>query len=514
MKDRILVVDDAPTNVDLLADLLEPEGYEVLAAATGEQALALCAHVAPALVLLDVVMPGMDGFETCRRLCAQANQPAPPIVFITGRGDTASVIEGFRAGGVAYITKPFHREEVLARVRAHAAVHRLTQDLRAQAVELQVANQQLRAEIARREQAERNLDTVGQHLALLSEKESARWGLSGFVGESPTVARVLQDLQRLRDFPTMGVLITGESGTGKELIARAIHAGSPRSKAPLIAINCSAVPGELAESLFFGHRPGAFSGAARGRKGYFELAHGGTLFLDEVGDMPLPLQAKLLRVLEYGTFLPLGGEKEVHVDVRVVAATNVDLQKKVHAGDFRADLFYRLARFAVPLPPLRERRADVPLLAAHFLALFAGEMRRPAPRLGTAALEALGRYGFPGNVRELKNLMERALIEAGVEAEIRPQHLGLPDGVAIAETTVIAARPGGATAATATAGDLPFNLEQAELALIRRALHHARGNVAQAARLLGVPRMRLYRRLGSELRDEASEQTSEAPPVR
>jgi transcriptional regulator with GAF, ATPase, and Fis domain len=348
------------------------------------------------------------------------------------------------------------------------------------------------------------LETADQHLSLVSEQEAERWGLAGFVGKSATVGRVLQDIRRLQDFPSTGVLVTGESGTGKELIARAIHASSSRTRAPLVAVNCSAIPAELAESLFFGHRQGAFSGATRNRKGYFELAHGGTLFLDEVGDMPLLLQPKLLRVLEYGTFLPLGAEKEIHVDVRVVCATNVDLPRKVDEGGFRQDLFYRLARFAVRIPPLRERREDVPLLAAHFLSLFASEMGRPAPRLSAAALDALRGHDFPGNVRELKNLVERALIEAGTSAEIGPEHLGLSAPQTAPEAGSVPATPEAvASAAASSADEVPLNLDLAELVLMKRALTRCNGNVVQAARLLGVPRMRLYRRLGPDLRGVA-----------
>jgi len=488
MRERILVVDDVPANIDVLGAFLEPAGYEVLAAPTGELALALAVRARPSLVLLDVVMPGLDGFETCRRLKAREETAGIPVVFITARDDAASLVAGFRAGGVDYITKPFAREEVLVRVKTHLDLHRLTRSLEDQAAALTQANQRLQEEMERRERAERAFAAADDRLSLLSEQEAARWGLSGFVGRSPTIARIVQDLRRLQDFPATGVLITGESGTGKEVVARALHLGSPRAAGPFIAVNCSAVPAELAESLFFGHRQGAFSGASKDKKGYFELADGGTIFLDEAGEMPPALQAKLLRVLESGAYLPLGAERELRVDVRVVAATNVDLDKKIAAGGFRADLYYRLARFTVRTPPLRERKEDLPLLAAHFLELFAREMKHRPPPLTSAALAALDAYDFPGNVRELKNVIERALIQSG-GGGIGPEHLQLP------------ARAAGAAPPTAARvlEELPFNLEQAELELIRRALAHCGGNVARAARLLGVPRMRIYRRLGAEL---------------
>ena len=489
MKDRILIVDDVPANIDLLGAFLEPAGFEVLAAPSGEKALALAGRARPSLILLDVIMPGLDGFETCRRLKCADETAGIPVVFITARDDIASLASGFGAGGVDYITKPFAREEVLLRVKTHVELRRLSRSLEEQAATLTATNRHLQQEIDRRERAERAFAAADDRLSLLSEQEAARWGLAGFVGKSPTIGRIVQDLRRLQDFPATVVLITGESGTGKELVARALHLSSPRAAGPFIAINCSAVPADLAESLFFGHRQGAFSGASKDKKGYFELADGGTIFLDEVGDMPPALQAKLLRVLESGAYLPLGAERELRADVRVVAATNVELDRKITAGAFRADLYYRLARFTVHTPPLRERREDVPLLAAHFLELFAREMNRPPPALTTAALAALDAHAFPGNVRELKNIIERALIQSG-GTSIGPEHLDLP---------ARPASPDRAAAAERQLEALPFNLEQAELELIRRALAHCGGNVAQAARLLGVPRMRIYRRLGADL---------------
>jgi DNA-binding NtrC family response regulator len=501
-----LVVDDVAANLDLLADLLEPEGYEVLAAAGAEEAMRLAASVRPNLILLDVIMPGVDGYEVCRRLKQDAATQEIPIVFITARDEPGGVVEGFRAGGLDYITKPFHREEVVMRVRTHLSVAGLTGDLRAQAAALRAANEQLRLEIERRQEAESARDSADGHLHLLSERETARWGIEGFVGRSKTLRAILESLQRLRDFSTTSVLVTGESGTGKELVARAIHFGSTRASQPFVAVNCSAVPGELAESLFFGHRRGAFTGADRDRKGYFELAHRGTLFLDEIGDMPLALQAKLLRVLENGAFQGVGADREQHSDVRVVAATNVDLGRKIADGRFRQDLYYRLARFIVRTPPLRERLEDLPLLAEHFLRVLAAEMSRPPPALSAQALERLGQHDFPGNVRELKNIIERALIESG-GAEIRPEHLGLTaEATAPGPSPAAGCSPGTAAALPGPmAGDLPLNLKLVERTLIDRALELCEGNVAKAARMLGVPRMRIYRRVGDPGRRAAGD---------
>ncbi len=235
-------------------------------------------------------------------------------------------------------------------------------------------------------------------------------------------------MKRLQNFGSVNVLITGESGTGKELVARALHFGSNRAKGPFIPVNCVAIPEELAESMLFGHIRGAFTGATMDRKGYFEMAHGGTLFLDEIGDMPVTLQAKLLRVLEDGCITPLGSTRERKVDVRVVAATNANLAAQIDSGAFRQDLYFRLAQYTVALPPLRDRREDMPLLAQHFLRLFAAEMGIPTPAMDAEALRLLAAHPFPGNVRELKNVIERALIESG-GLQVRAEHLRLGHGV-------------------------------------------------------------------------------------
>jgi DNA-binding NtrC family response regulator len=406
------------------------------------------------------------------------------VIFITGRDEPDAIVEGFRAGGVDYVVKPFHSEEVLARLRTHLALHELTRRLEARSAELGEANEKLRHEIALRRDAESARDDAGERLSLMAAREEERWGIQGFIGRSQLVTSVVESVRRVRGVLT-SVLITGESGTGKELIARAVHFGGARAAQAFVPVNCSAIPAELAESVFFGHRRGAFTGADRDRKGCFELAHRGTLFLDEVGDMPAPLQAKLLRVLESGTFTTVGGEREQRADVRIVAATNVDLEAKVRDGRFRQDLYYRLARFTVRTPPLRERVEDIPLLAEHFIRVLSREMARRPPSLRDDALERLQQYEFPGNVRELKNVIERALIESA-GSPVGPEHLGLPS----------APRPSAKPAARrGVAEDLPLNLEAAERALIDRALAESGGNVALAARLLGVPRMRIYRRL-------------------
>jgi transcriptional regulator with GAF, ATPase, and Fis domain len=256
---------------------------------------------------------------------------------------------------------------------------------------------------------------------MIARKEAEHWGLVGFVGESPTIKRIFDEIRLVQEVPT-SVLIAGESGTGKELIARAIHFGSWLREGPFVPVNCASLPGELADSLLFGHIKGAFTGADQDREGYFEMAHGGTLFLDELGEMALELQAKLLRVLEDGEVWRVGARQGRQVDVRVVAATNADVERRIQEGRFRQDLYFRVARFTVVAPPLRERREDIPLLAQHFLQLFVAEMGRDAPALSPEAHQSLSAYSFPGNVRELKNIIERALLESR-GATVEPRHL-------------------------------------------------------------------------------------------
>jgi len=402
---RILLVDDTPANLDVLCALLESEGYDLALAASGEMALKIAARIEPDLILLDVVMPGMDGLEVCRRLGADEQLQSIPVIFISARDQHEDVMAGFQMGGQDYITKPFRDEEVLARVRTHLSIAHLNAVLRRQNEELEAKNRELAEEIAQRQQLK------GQ-LSMLSEREAKRWGLEGFVGRSPTVKGIFDEIRLLQENPSTSVLIEGESGTGKELIARAIHFGSALKTGPFVPVNCASMPGELAESLLFGHVKGAFTGAGEDRPGYFEMAHGGTLFLDELGEMPLELQAKFLRVLEDGQVWRVGARQGRQVVVRVVAATNADLQRRIDDGRFRQDLYYRVARFAVVAPPLRERREDIPLLAQHFLELFAAEMGREVPEFSAEVLRSLCQYAFPGNVRELKNIVERALLES------------------------------------------------------------------------------------------------------
>ncbi len=476
---RILLVDDAPQNLAVLTAALEPEGYEILAASNGQTALRLAARAQPDLILLDIIMPEMDGLTACRALKADERLAEIPVLFITGRGDTVGLVEAFKAGGVDYIIKPFQTEQVLTRVSTHLRLARLTAELR-------LKNKQLTAEIERRQQAERDLRHAGEKLETFSTLEASRGNIGGLIGHSPSLRKTIDEIARLNHFPNTSVLILGESGTGKELIARAIHFGSTRAREPFVPVNTVAIPSELAESILFGHVKGAFTGATTDRKGCFAMADGGTLFLDEIGDMPPALQVKLLRVLEDGYITPVGASEPKRVNVRIIAATNAHLHQ---GGAFRQDLYFRLARYTIATTPLRDRLDDVPHLARHFLRRFADEMGRPPPDIAAETLAALQAYHFPGNIRELKNIIERALIESN-GAPITPAHLALAQPQA--HQPQRAART---TPAQNLPLNLPLNLEAAEELLIQRALSETAGNIAEAARLLGIHRTRIYRKL-------------------
>ena len=419
---RILVVDDTPANLEVLCLALEAASYEVMFADSGPVALDLATRFGPDLVLLDVTMPGMDGFEVCDRLQQDEATRSIPVIFLTARGDVDNVVEGLRVGGVDYVIKPFRKEEVLARVRTQLERVRLLREVVAKNAELEDKNRALQEEIERRERLTSERDELADRLSQMSQREVERHGVAGFIGRSRAVQAVLEEIDLLRQAHAVSVLITGESGTGKEGIARAIHYGGSRTQGPFVAVNCAAIPGDLAESSFFGHMRGAFTGAHDAHRGYFEQADAGTLFLDEVGDLHLELQAKLLRTLETGSVTPLGGTQERPVDVRIVAATNRDLTAMIAQDRFREDLYFRLAGFTVPLPPLRERREDIPLLVDHFLQQFSDEMGCEPPGMTLEALSVLESHEFRGNVRELKNLMEYALIKSR-GALIRPEHL-------------------------------------------------------------------------------------------
>ena len=466
MRWKVLIVDDNTANLKILRDALEPEGYIILGASNGEDALRIAPRALPDIILLDIMMPGIDGYEVCRRLKRNKLTSHIPVIFITIKEKEESLIKGFQVGGVDYITKPFKKEELLIRVKTHLENSRLTRELLQKNRELQQEIERREQAEEAREQAEDALQKADEQLSMISQQEAKRWGIDAFVGKSETIKSILDEVRQLQSASATSVLIVGESGTGKELIARAIHFGSERAKGPFIPVNCSAIPSELAESLLFGHIRGAFTGANTSRKGCFELADGGTLFLDEIGDMPIELQPKLLRVVEDGCVMPVGGKHEKRVDVRILAATNADLTKKIAEKSFREALYFRLAAVTVPVPPLRERKEDIPLLIEHFLMMFAQEMGIQ-PALSTEARKALEAYRFPGNVRELKNIIENALIKSGGSV-IEPEHLHFID-VSDIPADLSAMEQSGQTTTCKQVSERPKELNQIEKLVIQRA---------------------------------------------
>ena len=443
---RILVVDDAEGIRTYLANLLELRGYSVDTAEDGRRALALLeAGASPDVILLDVMMPGMDGLETLRRM--RERDPSVNVVMLSVVGRAQTIVEAMQLGAIDYLNKPFEEEEL---------------DL------------VLRGALEKRElerERERLLGEVGY------DPDTAIW-------LSPAMRRTREVIDQISD-TDVTVLIQGESGSGKEIVARAVHQYSTRCDRPFVKVNCAALPPDLLESELFGYEKGAFTGAVGRKPGKFEVADGGTMFLDEIGEMSPPLQAKLLQVLQDGQFTRLGGNRDVNVDVRVVCATNRKLEAMVKTGGFREDLFFRLNVVRLELPPLRDRREEVPALVATFLARYSARYRKPRPRLSLRLQRAFDRHPFPGNVRELENMIKRIVV-LGSEASVLQELLGRSER-----------RPGSALAALLveleqTAGELPLREVGARAALeaereaIDRVLFQTGWNRKQAARLLGV----------------------------
>ena len=442
---RILVVDDEGSIRDALVQLFEYEDHEVAAAEDGPDALDLVADFRPDVIFLDVKMPGMDGLEVLSRL--RTDLPTAPVVMISGHGTIHTAVEATRKGAYDFLEKPLDSDRLLVTLRRALELRGLTESVE----------------------------------ALRSEVES-RYEI---VGTSFQVRRVLERIERVG--PTGArVLVTGENGTGKELVARAIHRLSDRVEGPFVEVNCAAIPSELIESALFGHMKGSFTGAVADRAGKFEQADGGTLFLDEIGDMSLSAQAKVLRALEQGVVTRVGGAGPIEVDVRVVAATNKELETEIEEGRFREDLFYRLNVVPIHVPPLRQRREDIPMLVRHFAEQMA-RSDRVAPRsFDEEAMRRLTSLPWPGNVRELRNTVERLMILSSGET------------VTADDVDLLAAGHGSAVGLGAdllqTETFAEFK-DQAEKAFILHKLRENDWNVAETSRQVEMPRSNLYKKI-------------------
>jgi len=371
---RILIVDDELAIRESLDTLLGMEGFEVTLAADGPAGLEQLAASEFDLLLLDLALPGESGIDLLPRILEM--QPNLPVIMITAYGTVSNVVDAIRAGAENFVQKPWDNEKLLADIRAAIGRHRAEEEL-----------------------------------VQLKRALKHRYNFENIVGKSEPMLRLFDLVAQVAPSRST-VLVQGESGTGKELIAKALHANSPRRNKPFVPVNTGSVPSDLLESTLFGHVRGAFTSAVAAKKGLFEVANGGTLFLDEIGTMGMDMQAKILRVLQDRRFMHLGGTEEIQVDVRIIAATNVDLQAAVREGRFREDLYYRLNVICLELPPLRARRQDIPLLAAHFLKLYADENDVPVPALPPEVMRILLDYEWPGNVRELENAMERGVVLA------------------------------------------------------------------------------------------------------
>ena len=446
----VLIVDDEPNIRRMVGALLTSEGYEVRDAADGISALARSAESVPDVVLLDLMMPGeLDGLATLGRL--REVTPDVPVIMMSGKAGLSDAVKATKLGAFNFLEKPLSPEGVMLAIASALELRRVRREARA-----------LREDL----------------------------GLAGeMIGGSQAMSRVREMIARIA--PTDArVLVTGESGTGKELVAAAIHFGSARRERPFVRVNCAAIPRDLVESEMFGHEKGAFTGATDRRIGRFELAHTGTLFLDEVGDLGLEAQAKLLRAIEAKEIERVGGAKPIHVDVRIVSATNRDLPRAVADGSFREDLFFRLNVIPIDIPPLHERPDDIPALVSHFSSMHQSRTGRRAPNWTPAALVLLAGHRWPGNIRELANIVERlAILHAGADVDERHVAAVLPLSGGMRRVEEPLPDP------AALAQSLSDTLDAHERTLIIRALSAAGGNIADASRRLKTDRANLYRRI-------------------
>ncbi|MFW6189587.1 MAG: sigma-54-dependent transcriptional regulator [Planctomycetota bacterium] len=439
---RILVADDDEAMRDSCRQALEREGVRVAEAASGDEALRMLSDGCYSLLLLDLKMPGKEGLKVLEEV--RSEHPRTAVVVITGYASVDTAVEAMKRGATDFLPKPFSRESLTLMVRKALEHHNLQRE-----------NRLLREEL-------------GQHRRSTT-----------MVGRTPEMQEVFGLIEQVAPTDST-VLVTGESGTGKELVARALHAQSNRSDGPFVVVDCATLVGNLFENELFGHAKGSYTGADKTTHGRFELADGGTLFLDEVGCIELGMQQKLLRVLEERQFTRVGSNEVISVDVRMIAATNIVLAESVQAGKFREDLYYRLSVFPIRLPPLRQRRADIPRLAEHFMRLHARNRGKPMDGIDEEALQALRRHHWPGNVRELSNVIERAVVLAK-EGRIRARH--------------VLYNPAADGGPDESPEEQVASLAEVEKQHIVRVLQKTEGNKRAAADLLGIDRKTLYRKL-------------------
>ncbi len=447
-KAKILIVDDERSMRDFLQIMLSKEGYEVKAFASAASALEYFRNAGADLVITDIRMPGIGGVEFLKEL--KALSPDVVVIMITAYASVDTAIEAMKAGAYDYFTKPFKIEEIKLNIKKALRLKRLEQENR-----------------------------------LLKEDFKTKYGFSNIIGTSPAMTEVYRLIVSVAKTKA-NVFVTGESGTGKELVARAIHNESDRRDMPFVAINCGAIPENLLESELFGHQKGAFTGAVANKQGLVEQADGGTLFLDEITEMPQLLQVKLLRFIQERSVRRVGGVEDIKVDVRLIAASNKNVEKEVEEGRFREDLFYRLNVIRIEIPPLRERREDIPLLVRHFVDKYSREMGKEIKKVSEEALKALVEYDYSGNVRELQNAIERAVaIETSdtIRVESLPEKIRSPLGPGPALSAV----KGGVQVSLPPGGiDLEKTLQDLEKAMIMDALRRAGGVKKRAAELLGL----------------------------
>ena len=458
---HILVVDDELAQRELVSGFLKKQGFNVTSAESGEKALELFRQESFDLVLTDQKMPAMSGLDLLQAI--HAINPETAVVLMTAYGSIESAVSSIKGGAIDYLTKPLNLEELFFRVRQAGERRRLF-----------IENRELR------------------------ETLQGRYRIEGIIGESGAMLDVISLVRRVAPSEAT-VLIRGESGTGKELIAKAIHFASPRASGPLVKVNCAALPETLLESELFGHEKGAFTGAVTSRQGRFELANGGTLFLDEIGDLPLHLQAKLLRVLQEREYEKVGSSRPVKVNVRILAASHRPLEALIKAGQLREDLYYRLNVVTILIPPLRERRSDLSLLIDHFLRRFAEKNGKTIRGLTHEARDILLRYDYPGNVRELENLIERAVVLT------RDDVIGSGDLPLTVQELEIADEQG---------TNLTVTVEAVERRMIRDALARTEGVQTRAAELLGISERGLrYKLIKYGFQEEASSPASDPQEV-